>query len=167
MDYVVPRKPLPVSVREGLESVTASLKSALLDSDKRRAVVADLTQLVDDEVAKKGIATKSGYGLVKKIKPGIIGAAVDSLLDEFVNRLEPFYGEFTASQGSGDGSLGDYLSGRSDEVADALLTVTDARAERSRRDSIRKVYAKLRPSGKKNVEEALPALGAVIQKHTA
>lgn len=144
--------------------MTSSLKAALLDSDKRPAVVADLRQLVDDEVGKKGIAVKSGYGLVKKLKPGIIGDAVDSLLDEFTDRLEPFYADFSTR---GGGSLGEYLSGRRSEVSDALLSVTDERADRSRRESIKKVYGKLRPQGKKNVEEALPGLGAVIQKHTA
>lgn len=144
--------------------MTATLKTALLDSDKRPAVVADLTQLVDDEVGQKGIATKSGYGLVKKIKPGIIGAAVDSLLEDFIDRLEPFYAEFTASGGS---DLGEYLSGRSGEVADALLTVTDERAQRSQRPTITKVYEKMRPTGKRNVEEALPGLAAVITTHTA
>lgn len=145
-----------------MDSVT-SLKSALLDSATRPAVVTDLTELVDSEVGKKGIAVKSGYALVKKIKPGIIGAAIDSLLDEFVEQLEPFHADFASA---GGGSFGDYLAGRSDEVSDALLTVTDARAERSQRDSIKKVYGKLRPQGKKNVEEALPALGALIQKYT-
>ncbi|MGH3470011.1 MAG: DUF6918 family protein, partial [Thermocrispum sp.] len=117
--------------------MTPSLKSALLDSATRPAVVNDLTELVDSEVGKKSIAVKSGYGLVKKIKPGIIGAAIDSLLDDFVQRLEPFHTEFGAA---GGGSFGDYLSGRSDEVADALIGVTDERAERSRRESIKKVY---------------------------
>lgn len=139
-----------------------SLKSALLDSTTRPSVVADLNELVDSEVGKKGIAVKSGYGLVKKIKPGIIGSAIDSLLDDFVQRLEPFHADYAAA---GGGSFGDYLAGRSDEVSDALLTVTDERAETSRRDSIKKVYGKLRPQGKKNVEEALPALGALIQKY--
>lgn len=144
--------------------MTSSLKTALLDPATRPAVVADLTELVDAEVGKKGIATKSGYGLVKKIKPGIIGAAVDSLLDEFVGQLEPYHAEFTAG---GGGSLGDYLSGRGGEVSESLLGVTDARAEGSRRETIKKVYRKLRPQGKSNVEDALPALGALIEKHTA
>ena len=144
--------------------MSPTLKSALLDSAKRPAVVADLNELVDTEVGKKGIAVKSGYALVKKIKPGIIGAALDSLLDDFVDRLEPFFADYTAAGGS---SFGEYLSGRSDEVGDALLGVTDARAEQSRRESIKKVYVKLRPQGKKNVEEALPGLGAVVEKHAA
>lgn len=147
--------------------MSSTLKSALLDSAKRPAVVADLNALVDTEVGKKGIAVKSGYALVKKIKPGIIGAALDSLLDDFVDRLEPFYADYSGSGGSAGSSFGEYLSGRSDQVADALLGVTDARAEQSRRESIKKVYGKLRPQGKKNVEEALPGLGALVEQHAA
>lgn len=142
------------------------LKEILLDETKRPAVVTDMQQLIDEEVEAKsgvsGLAIKGGYGLVKKVKPGIIGDAVDTLLDDFTARLEPFYTDYRTS---GAGSLADYLSGRSGEVADALLGVTDARADRSRRESIKKVYSKLRPQGKKNVEEALPRLGSLIEKH--
>lgn len=145
-----------------------TLKEILLDSSRRPAVVTDLNTLVDEEVADKGgvssAVIKTGFAAVKKIKPGIIGSAVDSLLDDFTATLEPFYADFKA-QGGGD--FGAYLSGRGDQAADALLSVTDARAERSSRDSIKKVYSKLRPNGKKNVEEALPRLGQLINKHAA
>jgi hypothetical protein len=52
-------------------------------------------------------------------------------------------------------------------VADALLGVTDDRAAGSRRDSVKKVYGKLRPQAKKHVEEALPRLGELIDQHAA
>lgn len=142
------------------------LKEVLLDGAKRPAVVGDLTRLIDDEVSAKsgvsGLAIKSGYGLVKKIKPGIIGDAVDTLADDFMARLEPFYADYRST---GGGGLPEYLGRRSSEVADALLGVTDERAEMSRRESIKKIYNKLRPQGKKNVEDALPKLGALIEKH--
>lgn len=148
--------------------VADTLKEILLDSSRRPAVVTDLENLVDQEVSDKsgvsGAVIKTGFAAVKKIKPGIIGAAVDGLLDEFTGTLEPFYADFKAN---GGGDFGAYLSGRSDEAADALLSVTDARAERSSRDAIKKVYGKLRPNGKKNVEEALPRLGKLIDKHAA
>nr|WP_219632194.1 hypothetical protein [Haloechinothrix aidingensis] len=144
------------------------MKEILLDDSKRPGVVADMRQVVDDEVASKsgmsGTAIKSGYGLVNKIKPDIIGEAVDSLLDDFTARLEPFYADYREK---GAGSLAEYFDGRSDEVADALLGVTDARAESSQRESIKKVYDKLRPQGKKNVEEALPRVAEVLTKHGA
>ena len=145
-----------------------TLKEILLDSSRRPAVVSDLETLVDEEVSDKsgvsGAVIKTGFAAVKKIKPGIIGSAVDSLLDDFTAALEPFYADF---RGQGGGDFGAYLSGRGSEAADALLSVTDARAAKSSRESIKKVYEKLRPNGKKNVEEALPRLGKLIDKHAA
>lgn len=145
-----------------------TLKEILLDSSRRPAVVTDLQTLVDEEVSEKGgvsgAVVKTGYAAVKKIKPGIIGSAVDSLLDDFTAALEPFYADFKASGGT---DFGAYLAGRSDEAADALLAVTDSRSEQSSRDSIKTVYSKLRPQGKKNVVEALPRLGKLVDKHAA
>ncbi|AIG72964.1 MULTISPECIES: DUF6918 family protein [Amycolatopsis] len=145
-----------------------TLKEILLDSSRRPAVVSDFEGLVDAEVSDKGgvsgAVVKTGFAAVKKIKPGIIPAAVDTLLDDFTGALEPFYGDYKAKGGN---DFGAYLVGRSDEASDALLSVTDSRAEKSSRDSIKKVYSKLRPNGKKNVEEALPRLGQLIDKHAA
>ena len=145
-----------------------TLKEILLDSSRRPAVVSDFEGLVDAEVSDKGgvsgAVVKTGFAAVKKIKPGIIPSAVDALLDDFTGALEPFYGDYKAKGGN---DFGTYLAGRGDEAADALLSVTDARAEKSSRDSIKKVYGKLRPNGKKNVEEALPRLGQLIDKHAA
>jgi hypothetical protein len=148
--------------------VAETLKEILLDSSRRPAVVTDLVNLVDEEVSEKGgvsgAVVKTGYAAVKKIKPGIITAAMDSLLDDFSVKLEPFYADYKSSGGE---DFGSYLAGRGDEASDALLTVTDARAEKSNRDGIKKVYSKLRPNGKKNVEEALPRLGKLVDKHAA
>jgi hypothetical protein len=148
--------------------VADTLKDILLDSSRRPAVVTDFGDLVDAEVSDKGgvsgAVVKTGFAAVKKIKPGIIPSAVDTLLPDFATALEPFYGDFRAKGGN---DFGAYLVGRSDEASDALLSVTDSRAEKSSRDSIKKVYGKLRPNGKKNVEEALPRLGALVDKHAA
>jgi len=148
--------------------VADTLKEILLDSGRRPAVVSDFETLVDAEVSDKGgvsgAVVKTGFAAVKKIKPGIIPSAVDTLLPDFASALEPFYGDYRAKGGN---DFGAYLTSRSDEASDALLSVTDSRAEKSSRDSIKKVYGKLRPNGKKNVEEALPRLGQLIDKHAA
>ncbi|WP_370945873.1 hypothetical protein AB5J62_43390 [Amycolatopsis sp. cg5] len=145
-----------------------TLKEILLDSARRPQVVTDFETLIDQEVSDKGgvsgAVVKTGFAAIKKVKPGIIPSAVDSLLDDFSQSLEPFYAAFKA-QGGGD--FGAYLATRSDEASDALLTVTDARAERSSRDSIKSVYKKLRGGAKKNVEEALPRVGQLVDKHAA
>ncbi|MQA10352.1 MAG: hypothetical protein GEU98_17710 [Pseudonocardiaceae bacterium] len=148
--------------------MTQALDQLLLSSSKRPEVVTDFQNLVDEEVSSKkgasGLALKGVYGTVKALKSGIIHDAVDSLLDDFVARLQPFYADF---QSAGSPTFGDYLSGRSDEVADALLGVTDERAGRSQRKTVKNGYEKLRPQAKKHVEEAVPRVGALIEKHTA
>lgn len=148
--------------------MTDSLKTALLDDAKRPAVVADLGVLVDAEVAAKGglsgAVIKTGYATVKKIKPGFVAHAVGALLPGFVSALEPLWAEHRST---GGGDFGAFLAAHPDRGADALLGVTDARAKGSEKESLKKVYDKLRPGAKKNVIEALPRLGKVVDKHAA
>jgi hypothetical protein len=148
--------------------VAQTLDEILLDPARRPAVVTDLQELVDQEVSEKsgvsGAVVKTGYATVKKLKPGVITTAVDRLLGEFVTALGPYYGEYRAAGTGAD--FGAYLSTRPD-AAEALLGVTDARAENSSSEGLKKVYAKVRPHGRRNVEEALPRLGRVIDKHAA
>ena len=47
-----------------------------------------------------------------------------------------------------------------------MLAVTDAQAGRAQRAVIKSTYEKLRPSAKKQVEAAVPRLGALLDRHT-
>lgn len=144
-----------------------TLKASLLDSDRRGAVVTDLVDFVDREVAgKSGLSggfIKTGYAAVKKVKPGIIRHAVDTMLDEFTDALEPYWAGYRTQPTAG--GFGAYLAARPQEVSQALLAVTDRRAERSSRGSVTSVYGKLRPKGQDNVIEALPRLGELVERH--
>ena len=115
-----------------------TLKASLLDADRRGAVVADLQDFVDQEVAGKGGLSggliKTGYAAVKRVRPGIIRSAIESMLDEFVAALEPHWAAYQAQPVPGFGA---YLAGRPHEVAQSLLAVTDRRAERSSRAALK------------------------------
>lgn len=147
--------------------MTRTLSEILLDPARRPVVVTDLEELVDEEVSDSsgvsGAVVKTGYATVKKLKPGIVGSAVDRMLGEFSTALEPYYADYRSSA---DDDFGAYLAARPG-AADALLGVADARADRSESEGLKKVYAKLRPTGRKNVEHALPRLGRLIHKHAA
>jgi hypothetical protein len=142
-----------------------SLKETLTTPGKRKEVIADCATVIDEEVAAKGgfsgLAVKAAYATVKAIKPGFVPHAVDDLLDEFAEKLDPFYGQ---AQGAGQ-PIDAYLTGHAGEVAEALLGVTDGRAQRSKSGTVRKAYEKLRPSGKKHVMEAMPRVARLIKKH--
>lgn len=146
--------------------MVAALSESLLDDAKRTAFLADAKEVLDAEVSDKGgasgLAVKGGYAAVKKVSPTIVSDALESFAPKFVEKLEPYWAEF---QGNGGGNFADLLVAKQDEVAEALLSVTDARAESSSRPALQKVYSSLRSSAKKNVAEALPRVGALVQRH--
>jgi hypothetical protein len=139
-----------------------TLQEILLAPDVRPNVVADGVTLVNEEVKEKGLIIKGAYKTVTTFASGIIHDAVETLLPDMLVKLQPFWTEFNAN---GGGSFGDYLVARGEEASEALLSVTDERAKNSERAPIRKAYNAVRPSGVKNVEAALPRLGALVQKY--
>ena len=143
-----------------------TLESQLLAPAARPKVIADCVQLVDDEVASKGglsgLAIKGAYAVVKAVKGGIILEVVEGLLPDFAAKLEPTYQAWLAAAGE---PLPAFFEKRSGEVAEALLAITDGRAQKTHNATLRKAYEKLRPTGKKNVEQAVPRLGRLLEKH--
>jgi len=148
--------------------MAATLHQILLAPDTQPHVTADCIQLIDQEVAAKsgvsGTAVKLAYKAARTLKPGYLQFTVDSLIPDMADKLQPFWADFTASGASG---FGDYLVKRSDEVSEALLTVTDARAEVCERPTILKAYRTVRGGAARHVAAALPNLGALVQKYGA
>jgi hypothetical protein len=144
-----------------------TLTDMLLVPGTRPKVVADCVQLINEEVDSKGgltgIAVKASYALVKAIKPGFINEAVDHMLDDFVKRLEPFWDDAQVK----NEPIGPLMNARAPQVADALLAISDERAQRSSNPTLKKAYEKLRPTGKKHVEQAVPRVGRLVQKYAS
>lgn len=142
-----------------------SLIEALTDGAKKKDVVKDCCDLIDAEVKDKGgisgLAIKAGYGTVKGIKPGFVEKAVEDLLPEFARALDPIY----ADAKSQNKNVSDFFNQSSGRVADALLSITDAKAARAKSGVAKSAYDKLRNSAKKNVEQAVPRLGKLIEKY--
>jgi len=142
-----------------------SLVDALTNQTKKPEIVKDCCALIDEEVKDKGgisgLAIKAGYGAVKGIKPGFVEGAVEDLLPEFAKALDPLYGE-AKSQGK---PVSEFFASNASRVADALLAITDAKAQRAKSGVAKGAYEKLRGSAKKNVEQAVPRLGKLIEKY--
>lgn len=142
-----------------------SLSQALTDEAKKPTIIADCLQLIDDEVKDKkglgGAAIKTGYKVVKGIKPGFVKSVVEGLLPEFAEGLDPIHAE-AKTQGKDVTAHFEQNRGR---VADALLAITDAKAEKSTNGLVKSTYKRLRGSAKKNVEAAVPRLAKLIETH--
>lgn len=145
----------------------ATLVEILGGPANRSRVIDETVRLIDSEMGrKKGLKAmplKAGYKLVKGFKPGFVRGAVDHLLDEFCERLDPFYQAWNESPPEGRPTLTEALRRDQYKVADALLGVTDSRAQKSTNRVIKKTYSKLRPIAQGHVQEALPGLGRTIE----
>jgi hypothetical protein len=141
-----------------------SLADAINDPSKKSGIIDDCCKLIDEEVADKGglsgLAVKAGYAAVKGIKPGFIAQVVESLMPEFAKSLDPIWDE-----GVKTGNPTGHLNANKARVADGLLSVTDAKSKNAKSAVVRSTYEKLRGSAKKHVEDAVPRLGKLLEKH--
>jgi len=146
--------------------MAVSLDAILLGPGTRQQVITDCFTLIEQEVSGmsgiSGTAVKVAYKTVNAFMPGHVRFMVNRLLPEMVGKLEPYWAEFNSSGGS---QFGDYLAKRGDEVAEALLTVTDAQAAKSNRPIIIKAYGSVRNSAARHVEAALPRVGELVMKY--
>jgi len=149
----------------------ATLVEKITAPDVQPKVIEDCLQLIESEVAGKrglsGVAVKTGYKVIKAIKPGMIRDAVTGLLPEFATALEPMYVASGAADG-GDGS-GDkfarHLNADANGAADLMLGVTDAKAARAKNKTLQKTYSRLRGSAQKHVSDAVPGLAKTLCKY--
>ncbi len=146
--------------------VSATLGEILLAPEVTPSVIADCCALIEQEVGDKsgasGAAIKVAFKTVTSFAPGYYRGRVADLLPQFVAALEPFWQDFGASGGPG---FGEYLVKRGDEVAQAMLAVTDAEAEKSGRPVIVKAYRAVRGNAAHHIEAALPRVGDLVAKY--
>lgn len=131
---------------------------------RRPQVITDCVELIDTQVKSKGFVIKSAYATIKAIKKKFVPEVVDSMLDEWLGKLQPHFDKWSAAKTS---TLGDFLVARSDDVAEDLLSVTDGRAQNTSHTTAKKMYLRMRDGAKKNVIEAIPDLAKMLEKNLA
>jgi Family of unknown function (DUF6918) len=160
--------PLLTHAKERNYPMYSILSDILLANGARQQITADCLALVEQELsAKSGVsaaALKVAYKAVTTMAPGFYQSAVDRMVPKMLHRLQPFWAEYHAA---GGGQFGDYLVSRCAEVSEKLLGVTDDIAQRSKRAVVVKAYSAVRDDAGKHIEAALPAVGALVEKHAA
>jgi hypothetical protein len=142
----------------------STLRELLGGAAKRGAVLDDALHVLDAEVDAKsglsGLAVKTAYKVVKGVSPDFLRRAVDHLLDDFLDALDPMYQE-AVRKGT---EPRQQLVSNPPRVAELLLGITDARAARAQNQVVKKTYEKLRDGAKKHVEAAVPRLGDMLAR---
>src|SRR2546421_11361878 len=84
----------------------------------RPQVISDCVELIDHAVKQKGFVIKSPYATIKAIKKRFVPEVVDSLLDDWLAKLQPHYAQGSPTKPS---SPSDFLGARSaDAIAEPL-----------------------------------------------
>lgn len=141
-----------------------ALADIVLTARNKDPLAAGCVQLIESRVAARGglrgIALKTGLGMLKSARPDILPRAIQALLPDFVASLEPLYRDYAAAGGRGDFAA--FLQQHRQRTVQSLLGVTDARAESSRNAAIKSVYARLRGGAEQEVDAALPQFAQLL-----
>ncbi len=142
-----------------------TLRELLLDSERAQRVVVACRELVEREVAGKrgfsGAAVRTGFGVVKKLRPGVIDDAVVFLLPDFADALEVHYqNAIESGRGAGD-RFARALNADTEATAEILLGVTDRRISEAGAP-LQKTYRSLRKTAKGHVSAAVPGLAETL-----
>jgi hypothetical protein len=141
-----------------------NLTEILVDPERKKQVVADCGRVLEAEVASKrgfrGAALKTGYRGFKRVRPGMVAAAFDRLLPAFAPAIDPFY-----ERGRASGDVHRYFEAQAGPIADALLSVTDAKADRAANRLLVRIYRSLRGPARAYVMGAAPRISEIIVRH--
>jgi hypothetical protein len=142
-----------------------SLVTVVSDPARRRLVIEDCVALLEAEVDAKsglsGLAIKAAYKAVKGARPGMVPQSMDALLDDFARATDPLWQE---CQAKGQDPRSFFVSRKLD-TANALLAITDARAQRSPHPTLVKAYHGLRGVAVEHIGAAMPRLADLFVKH--
>jgi hypothetical protein len=142
----------------------STLNEILAAPGTRKQVVADCERVIEEEVASKGLMgmpIKAAYAVVKAVKPGFVPEVIDHMLDDFCKRLDPIY----QSSLQKNEPVTAHFNARPGEVAEALLGITDQRAQGAKNATLKSAYERLRPMAKKHVEAAVPRIAKLVAKY--
>ena len=95
------------------------------------------------------------------VSPGFVRNVVNDLLPEFAKAADPVFQEAKEK----NIPVGRQFETEGGRVADALLAITDRRAQRTKYGAVKKLYETLRGTAKRHVEAAMPRVGRLIEKH--
>ena len=148
----------------------STLVEKLTAPDTRPRVLQACEDLVESEVRAKsgltGMAVKGAYKVVKALKPGVVRVLIDHMLPEFAEALEPLHRDsLAAAEASGDApatAFEHHLRSHESDAANALLSVTDRKAETAKNRTLKKTYGKLRGTAHGHVSSAVPGLARTL-----
>lgn len=142
-----------------------ALSAILLSGHRREALGADVRQLLERHVEQRaglrGVAWRSGLALLRAARPGVVERAVERLLPECLDALEPLYHDYRAGS---ERDFGLYLQRHAEPAVARLLAVVDRRAAGAA-TATRRLYARFRAEAHTEALALFPAFARLLAGH--
>ena len=142
-----------------------SLKE-LLVGNRFDAAVADManfiTTTVDKQSGLTGMALKGALSTATKFDSDIVAKGSRRVMPEMAEGLDPLWQEYTTGGGT---DFGAHLVDNKDRAMDAILSVADRNSDTINIPGVSKMYGTLRGKAAKVVEQELPTIGQLVEKH--
>lgn len=140
-----------------------SLYDSITDRDAAVADTADfIEQVVSKQSGLKGAAVKSAYAAAKKADSDVATKAARRFLPQLCDGLDQLWQAFKEC---GQADFGQYLVEHKEVAVNNIMAVADGAAESN--STANKMYGAVRGTVKKTVEEELPQIGSLAQKHSS
>lgn len=137
------------------------LDEILLAPGERAQTIADCMEFVNSEIARRGAMIKLAYRTLLRFDPAFTRKAIEELIGPMLVAIDPIY-----QRGRRDaaGDLHRALVSEAPALADALLSVTDARATSIETPLIGRVYRRLRPRARREILKSLPRALPLLER---
>lgn len=143
--------------------MTATLRDIVSDPAHRPRIADDAIReasiAVGSRSGVKAVAAQFGLEAINRIRPGFLARQVEELLPEMADAIEPWW-----VQGRGHGDAPAWLRANADEVAEALLSVTDTHVASARDQTAIAVYQRLRSVAPTRIAAEMPRIATFIER---
>lgn len=140
--------------------------SSLMSGSSRTEFIADCGDLIEKAASSQsgisGMAIKGGLAAAKKADDNVVPKALERILPDVLDALDPRWQEFADS---GQEDFGTFLETHQGEVSDEIMKIADKHVEKVNSAALRKPYNSLRGKATKILSPEVPAFGRVVQKH--
>ncbi len=148
-----------------------TFEEILADPARRQALLEDCSVLLEKEInAHKGVMAKvvrMSFHQVRKLEGGhLIENVFDKLLQEFVDAVIPLHQKYMSLQHAGvQGSFEDFINLHADDLAAALLEVSDRERDRVDNAFLVMVYNRMRGAANGLILASVPSIALFLDCH--
>lgn len=139
------------------------LRDRIMHGPREATVVRECAHMIESFLAgaggMKGFTLRSALHTAQRARPDLLEQSSRRLLPEFLEALEPYYQDWDPTLES---DFAAQLMRHKDAACDAILAVTDARAQRSSNRVVTSIYSRMRDGARKDVERVFPELATLI-----